>query len=169
MTKYNLLGATALLSVATRQRAYLDQAVELAGRALDLYERGGRLFTQDVVFNAIFFKNLLLTAAEYEILEANLKSHFDSVIQQRLIEIRTTSPRSRAIKVPTAFLIETCGLKGYRMGAARVNETQPLVLLNEGGATADDVLRLARHIRQTVFARTGMVISLEPELAGIPS
>ena len=99
-------------------------------------------------------------------MEANLKSHFDSVIQQRLIEIRTTSPISRAIKVPTAFLIETCGLKGYRMGAARVNETQPLVLLNEGGATADDVLRLARHIRQTVFARTGMVISLEPELVG---
>ena len=113
-----------------------------------------------------FFKNLLLTAAEYEILEANLKSHFDSVIQQRLIEIRTTSPISRAIKVPTAFLIETCGLKGYRIGAARVNEPQPLVLLNEGGATADDVLRLARHIRQTVFARTGMVISLEPELVG---
>jgi UDP-N-acetylmuramate dehydrogenase len=113
-----------------------------------------------------FFKNLLLTPAEYEILEAKLDSHFDSDIQQRLLEIKARSPVSRATKIPTAFLIETCGLKGHRIGAAKVNETQPLVLLNEGGATADDVLRLARHIRQTVFARTGMVISLEPELVG---
>jgi Glycosyl hydrolase family 76 len=55
-----MVGARALLSVATGQRAYLDQAALLAGRALDFYEGGGRLFTQDVVFNAIFFKNLLL-------------------------------------------------------------------------------------------------------------
>ncbi|MGH7881481.1 MAG: glycoside hydrolase family 76 protein [Candidatus Dormibacteraceae bacterium] len=54
-----MLGATALLSVATGHRVYLDQAVDLAGRALDFYDQAGRLLTQDVVFNAIFFKNLL--------------------------------------------------------------------------------------------------------------
>jgi UDP-N-acetylmuramate dehydrogenase len=47
-----------------------------------------------------------------------------------------------------------------------VNETQPLVLLNQGGATAQDVMALARHVRCTVRARTGMTISIEPELVG---
>ena len=70
------------------------------------------------------------------------------------------------MKIPTAFLIEICELKGRREGGARVNEAQPLVLLNDGGATAHDVLALAGSIRRTVHARTGMTISLEPELIG---
>ena len=47
-----------------------------------------------------------------------------------------------------------------------MNETQPLVLLNQGGATAQDVMALARHVRCTVHARTGMTILIEPELVG---
>ena len=63
-------------------------------------------------------------------------------------------------------MIEICGLKGHRIGGAQVNETQPLVLLNQGGATAQDVIALAQHVRKTVRARTGMAIAIEPELVG---
>ena len=63
-------------------------------------------------------------------------------------------------------MIEICGLKGHRIGGAQVNETQPLVLLNQGGATAQDVIALAQHVRKTVRARTGMTIAIEPELVG---
>ncbi|MGI8869743.1 MAG: glycoside hydrolase family 76 protein [Mycobacteriales bacterium] len=54
-----MLGAAALLHLATGSKSYLDQASRIAAAALDLYGRGGRLYTQDVIFNAIFFKNLL--------------------------------------------------------------------------------------------------------------
>jgi len=47
-----------------------------------------------------------------------------------------------------------------------VNEAQPLVLLNDGGATAQDVLTLAGFVRRNVYGRTGMTIELEPELVG---
>jgi UDP-N-acetylmuramate dehydrogenase len=47
-----------------------------------------------------------------------------------------------------------------------VNETQPLVLLNQGGAMSQDVIALAQHVRKTVRERTGMKISIEPELVG---
>ena len=76
-------------------------------------------------------------------------------------------PRADRIKIPTAFLIEICGLKGHRIGGAQVNEAQPLVLLNQGGATAQDVIALAQHIQQDgMRARTGMAIAIEPELVG---
>ena len=52
------------------------------------------------------------------------------------------------------------------MGGAQVNESQPLVLLNQGGATAQDVMTLAKHIRKTVRQRTGATIAIEPELVG---
>ena len=62
--------------------------------------------------------------------------------------------------------MEICGLKGFRLGGAKVNEAQPLVLLNQGGATARDVLMLARRVRQTLHERTGVKVEIEPELAG---
>ena len=113
-----------------------------------------------------FFKNLLLSKVEYEVLETNIRRHFGPHELHRLEGIKNRFPTPGQIKIPTAFLLEICGLKGCVEGGARVNETQPLVLLNEGGATANDVLRLAKHIRQTIHRQTGMVIFLEPELVG---
>lgn len=113
-----------------------------------------------------FFKNLVLTQVEYNSLECRFHDDFSPDQLSGLRALRKRSAASDRIRIPTAFLIEACGLKGYRVGAASVNRKQPLVLLNEGGATARDVLLLAHHIRQTVFARTGLKIPIEPELAG---
>ena len=113
-----------------------------------------------------FFKNLVLTQAEYDRLEANFRKNFGPSELARLGEFRKRFQAGSGIKIPTAFLMEACGLKGCRAGRAEVNETQPLVLLNQGGATAADVMRLVKRIRQTIYQRTGMVISIESELIG---
>ena len=113
-----------------------------------------------------FFKNLSLVGREYAALRANTERNFSPRELVRLEEIRKRFPLSDQIKIPTAFLIEICGLKGYRIGGAQVNEHQPLVLLNQGDATAQDVIALAKHVRRTVYARTGIAISIEPELVG---
>ena len=113
-----------------------------------------------------FFKNLTLEESEYANLLRDVRREFGAEAANRLGQIRNRFPTATRIKIPTAFLMEICGLKGLQHGGAKVNETQPLVLLNTGGATASDVLGLARQIRQTVFRRTGMKISLEPELVG---
>jgi len=113
-----------------------------------------------------FFKNVVLTAAEYDALEARVSLRFGAADFAGLKERRSLSPSPNAIRIPAAFLISICGLKGHEIGGAKVNPTQPLVILNQGGATADDVLRLAGHIRRTVHRETGAVLSLEPELVG---
>lgn len=113
-----------------------------------------------------FFKNLSLAEAEYEVLQENVARNFAHDAVVRLEAIRHRFPSADRIKIPTAFLIEICGLKGHRIGGAQVNENQPLVLLNQGGATAQDVMALAKHVRKTVRARTGMTIAVEPELVG---
>lgn len=113
-----------------------------------------------------FFKNLVLNQAEFETLSANIHRNFTRAEGKRLEEIHKRSAFAKTAKIPTAFLIEICDLKGHREGGARVNETQPLVLVNDGGATAHDVLTLAGCVRRTVHDRTGMTIQLEPELVG---
>lgn len=116
-----------------------------------------------------FFKNLSLLESEFEVLRANIRRNFLARELARLEEIRNRFPSADRIKIPTAFLIDICGLKGYRIGGAQVNEAQPLVLLNQGGATAEDVMALARLVRRTVHERTGLAISIEPELVGFSS
>ncbi|HEV2176557.1 MAG TPA: UDP-N-acetylmuramate dehydrogenase [Terriglobia bacterium] len=113
-----------------------------------------------------FFKNLLLSKAEYEALEHNVAKNFSAGDLSKLQAIKRKFPATGRIKIPTAFLMEICDLKRSEVGGAKVNESQPLVLLNQGGATADNVLKLAGHVRRTIHGRTGMTVEIEPELVG---
>jgi len=113
-----------------------------------------------------FFKNLLLTEAEYLGLEKRFQSNLTHDLAAKLRALRNEFYPAGPIKIPAAFLIDACGLKGFQIGGAQVNPSQPVVLVNQGGATARDVLSLARHVRRTVYEKTGAVIELEPELVG---
>lgn len=67
------------------------------------------------------------------------------------------------IKIPAAWLIEKCGLKGATEGGAAVYEKQPLVIVNaSGNAKAADVLTLEKRIITTVREHFG--IELHPEV-----
>ena len=61
-----------------------------------------------------------------------------------------------------AALIEESGLKGYRVGGAEVSEKHSGFVINNGGATAEDVLAVMRHVREKVYEDSG--IMLEPEV-----
>ena len=58
-------------------------------------------------------------------------------------------------------LIEDAGLKGARMGAAVVSSLHANFFINEGGATARDMLALVDHVKRTVKERFG--VELEEE------
>ena len=64
------------------------------------------------------------------------------------------------------LLIESCGLKGKRVGDAEVSTVHANFIVNRGKATAQDVLELAKQVRQTVFQSVG--IKLELEMRQIP-
>ena len=59
-------------------------------------------------------------------------------------------------------LIEACGLKGTHRGAAEISAKHANVIVNLGGARAEDVLELMLAARRAVSQRFG--ISLEPEV-----
>jgi len=59
-------------------------------------------------------------------------------------------------------LIEAAGLKGTRLGGARVSEVHANFIINDGSARAADVMGLIHKIRMAVRDSNG--IELEPEL-----
>ena len=71
------------------------------------------------------------------------------------------------VKLPAAWLIERAGFqKGDADGPVAISTKHTLALVNRGGATARDVLRLAMRIKQRVLERFGVWIRPEPVFVG---
>jgi UDP-N-acetylmuramate dehydrogenase len=63
-------------------------------------------------------------------------------------------------------LIEAEGLKGYRIGQARISPVHANFFQNLGGATATQVIGLIKIARETVEAKFGVRLELEIEVIG---
>ena len=69
------------------------------------------------------------------------------------------------IKVPAAWLIDKCGLKGYRNHDAGVWEKQPLVIVNlTGNASAEEIIEVKNHVIESVKYQFGVILSPEVEI-----
>lgn len=63
-------------------------------------------------------------------------------------------------------LIETCGLKGFAIGAAKVSEKHANFFINTGSATAADIEALIRHVQRQVETQTGVRLTPEVHIVG---
>jgi UDP-N-acetylmuramate dehydrogenase len=59
-------------------------------------------------------------------------------------------------------LLEECGMKGRKIGGAEVSTAHANVIVNTGGATAEDVKRLMEEMKNAVKEKFG--IELQPEI-----
>jgi UDP-N-acetylenolpyruvoylglucosamine reductase len=68
--------------------------------------------------------------------------------------------------IPAGKLIDELGLKGTRVGGAVVSAEHGNFIVNDGGATAKDVLELIEVIRQRARAERGIELETEVEIVG---
>ncbi|MCL2227857.1 MAG: UDP-N-acetylmuramate dehydrogenase [Oscillospiraceae bacterium] len=59
------------------------------------------------------------------------------------------------------FMIEQAGLKGYMSGGAQVSEKHAGFIVNRGGASFLDVMRVIDHVRAAVLKQFGVELELE--------
>jgi UDP-N-acetylmuramate dehydrogenase len=65
-----------------------------------------------------------------------------------------------------ARLVESCGLKGHRIGGAEVSRMHSNFIVNAGDATAADIEALIHFVRDTVRRQTGVVLEPEVRIVG---
>lgn len=97
-----------------------------------------------------FFKNPVISAGKYQRLQASFP------------ELPGYPDEEGLIKVPAAWLLEQDGWKGKQRGAAGVHANHALVLVNNGGATGEDIFLLAQEMSASVLEKYG--IALQPEV-----
>ena len=96
-----------------------------------------------------FFKNPILPKEKY------------IELQQLYPQIPSYKVDDLNVKAPAGWLIDTCGLKGYRVGDAGVHTEQALVLVNYGKATGKEILAVAHYVKDQVFEKFGVALEFE--------
>ncbi|MBO4902933.1 MAG: UDP-N-acetylmuramate dehydrogenase [Lachnospiraceae bacterium] len=123
------------------------------------------------------YRHSLVKEGKYVVLSAVLKLHPDepSAIRARMDELKEKRVSKQPLEYPSAGstfkrpegyfagkLIEDAGLRGFSIGDAMVSEKHAGFVINKGNATAEEIIRLIRHIREEVHAMSG--VWLEPEV-----
>ncbi|MFF1903385.1 UDP-N-acetylmuramate dehydrogenase [Kitasatospora sp. NPDC058218] len=107
-----------------------------------------------------FFTNPVLTAEQYDA--------FLALAAERELTAPAYPAADGRTKTSAAWLIDKAGFgKGYGSGPATLSTKHTLALTNRGAATAEDLLALAREIRDGVRAAFGVDLVNEPVMVGV--
>ena len=98
--------------------------------------------------------------------KSEIKAKMDELMQRRRDKHPQEFPScGSTFKRPEGYfaaaLIEECGLKGYTIGGAQVSEKHSGFVINRGGASYEDVMKLVSHIKKTVREQKGVELECE--------
>jgi len=113
--------------------------------------RAAKLPDPDVIPNAgSFFKNPIVS------------SHRMRSIRELYPHVSVYDLKNGQYKLSAAWLIDTCGLKGFNHKGAGVHENHALVLVNHSNADGKTIVELSQIIQKNVEQKFGL--KLEPEV-----
>lgn len=100
-----------------------------------------------------FFKNPEITRNNY----LTLAAKYPDIPVYPLSEFQ--------VKIAAGWLIDQCGLKGYRKNDVGVHTKQALVLVNYNSTKGGDIVNLASYVQAQVFDKFGLL--LDPEVRAV--
>jgi UDP-N-acetylmuramate dehydrogenase len=119
------------------------------------------------------FAGPIVVAAEFNVFRADpraLAAEMERTAAERKSKTPVGSSCGSVFKNPPADsagrLIEAAGLKGERVGGAQIAHKHANYIVNLGGASSEDVLRLIEIARGRVFKEFGVELELEVQIVG---
>lgn len=152
---------------------------DIVERALTI-DRHGQMHERSQVDVEVGYRHVSLPGEEWFVAAwFQLQAGEASVAEEKIKALLARRLETQPLNLPNAGsvfrnpeggfaakLIETCGLKGYRIGGAQVSEKHANFIVNTGDATADDIERLIAHVRETVMHEQGMELQREVRIIG---
>ena len=143
----------------------------------DYLDTDGNVKRMDKTDMGFSYRHSVFTGSEKVILSVCFELYEDNgdAISAKMNEIMQKRREKQPLEYPSAGstfkrpdgyfaakLIEDSGLKGYTVGGAQVSEKHSGFVINKGNATFGDVIGVIDHVRDKVFADSG--VRLEPEI-----
>jgi UDP-N-acetylmuramate dehydrogenase len=159
-----------------RSATILEPEGEVVERENEWFEfryRGSRIKRKSSAGRKARSENYVVLTASFELARGDteaLKKRADELLTWRRLRHPSGATMGSTFKNPAGnhagCLIERAGLKGYRIGGAKISEQHANFLINIGNATAADVLGLIEHAQAEVERQFGASLELEIELLG---
>jgi len=164
------LGGALVMNTGTDEKSISELILEVT--VMDYSGDIRRLKRREIVFS--YRKSSL---SRYILLDGRLKLfRMDkALIERHIRHIMDTRRERQDYRYPSAGcvfknppgdsagrLIDICGLKGKHVGAAQISRRHGNFIINRGGATCRDVIRLMDMVRKEVREKLG--VYLEPEI-----
>ena len=141
---------------------YAGQAHEHPAAEVNVEYRGCPLFKNHIALGAVLKGQFAPNEAIKERMNAFSRKRWDSQPNQPSAGCIFKNPNP----IPAGKLIEELGLKGTRVGGAMVSDVHANFIVNDGTATARDVLNLIEIIRQRAKSTRGIELETEVEILG---
>jgi UDP-N-acetylmuramate--alanine ligase len=105
------------------------------------------------------------------------REQIEERLQESQVKRRTSQPIAKsagcifknADSIPAGKLVDELGLKNSCVGKARVSEVHGNFIVNDGGATAAEMLELIDKIKATARAQRGIELEIEVQIVGEPA
>lgn len=119
-------------------------------------------------------RNLIVLSAEFE-LQTGRQDEIDLKISELAKARKSKQPleypsAGSTFKRPEGYfagkLISDAGLKGFSIGGAQVSEKHSGFVINKGGATADDIMKLICYVKNEVNRQFGVMLETEVKTLG---
>lgn len=136
-----------------KRKEFLREELEFGYRTSPFQKMGG------VILSATFSLKQLSEARQkqLEIIDYRMKT-------QPLKEKSAGCVFRNPVGSSAGALIDRCGLKGVKVGGAKVSEVHANFIVNAEKATAKDVKNLIRLVQEKVFEQTGVLLETEIRL-----
>ena len=105
-----------------------------------------------------------------------LRNEIERRLEESQEKRRTSQPIAKSAgcifkntdRIPAGKLVDELGLKNARVGKARVSEVHGNFIVNDGGATATDMLELIEKIKTAAREKRGIDLETEVQIVGEP-
>jgi UDP-N-acetylmuramate dehydrogenase len=105
-----------------------------------------------------FFQNAIVSIEKYQ----EIKQLYPEVPSY---PVESATASTAMIKIPSGWLIDRAGWKGYRENHVGVWDKQALVLVHYGGGKPQEILNLMKKIQDSVYQKFGIAIMPEVNIA----
>lgn len=150
-------------------------------KEVQVLDKEGNIFVLSGEALELDYRKSVLQKENYTALEVTVKldKGNENTIYARMEELKELRKSKQPLEMPSAGstfkrpqgnfagkLIMEAGLKGARVGDAQVSDKHCGFVVNNGAATAADVLGLIEHIKKEVYRNSGVMLEPEVKMLG---
>lgn len=163
-------------AVAMNAGAYGGEIADIV-RSVRLIDSDGNISDVPGAWMQFGYRSSVIQRRDLTVLSADIELKDGDILEGRRTrdELLERRRKRQPLELPSAgstfkrpegayagTLIQSCGLKGARVGGAMVSPKHAGFIVNADNASASDIYRLIREVRDVVYGSTGF--TLEPEV-----